>query len=57
MKDFRYPGQLLDYRPIGRRRRRRRRRIPGRPLKTLLERYSRKEDPIPFNGFTLKLVL
>jgi hypothetical protein len=35
MKDIRYSKQLLDYRPIGRRRRRRRR--PERPLKRLVD--------------------
>jgi len=39
MEDIRYPKQLLDYRPIGRRRRRRRRRN-GRSLKRPLEVYS-----------------
>jgi hypothetical protein len=34
MENMRYPNQLLDYRPIGRRRRRRR---PGLPLKRLLD--------------------
>jgi len=33
MEDIRYPEQLLDYRPIGRRR-------PGRSLKRLLDVYS-----------------
>jgi hypothetical protein len=33
MKGITYPEQLLEYRPIGRRR-------PGRPLKRLLDGYS-----------------
>jgi len=32
-----YTKQLLDYRPIERRR-------PGRPLKRLLDRYNRKAE-------------
>jgi hypothetical protein len=35
MEDIRYPKQILDYRPIGRRR-------PGRPLKRLLDGYNRE---------------
>jgi len=33
MEDIRYPKQILDYRPIGRRR-------PWRPSKRLLDRYE-----------------
>jgi len=32
-----YPKQLLDYRPIGRRR-------PGRPIKRLLEGHNREAE-------------
>jgi len=37
MEDFRYPKQILDYRPIGRR-------TPERPLKRLLDGYSREAE-------------
>jgi hypothetical protein len=37
LEDIRYPKQLLDYRPNGRRR-------PGRPLKRLLDGYSREAE-------------
>jgi hypothetical protein len=36
-ENIRYPKQLLDYRLIGRRR-------PGRPLKRLLDGYSREAE-------------
>jgi hypothetical protein len=36
MEDIRYPEQLLDYRPMGRR--------PGRPLKRLLDGYNRETE-------------
>jgi len=37
LEDVRYPKQLLDYRPIERRR-------PGRPLKRLLDGYSHEAE-------------
>jgi hypothetical protein len=39
MEDIRYPKQLLDYRPIGRRRRR-----PRRTLKRPLDGYSSEAE-------------
>jgi len=37
MEDIKYTKQLLDYRPIGRRR-------PGRPLKILPDRCNREAE-------------
>jgi hypothetical protein len=42
MEDVGYPEQLLDYRPIGRRKRRR----PGRSLKRPLDRYNRETKQV-----------